>query len=236
MRIAAASVLTLLLFVVADAADAATRPRLKAFDACKIARRLRARGRAADAGRRRRRRPRRAADGRRGGHAADRAAARADVERHRGKRARAGVGAGLGRYTGRAARSPSSPARTCRRLDVDEPDILKTDGRRIFAVTDRTLRVVDPAAGQVTGTLALDGFGHRLLLRGDRVLVIASKGATRRLSRRQPAGRADDRAGVEHPRSSPRSTSPRRAEGDAHDGGRRAASSTRARTAPPRGS
>ena len=33
-------------------------------------------------------------------------------------------------------------------LDVDEPDIVKTDGRRIFAVTDRTLRVIDspPAA------------------------------------------------------------------------------------------
>ena len=27
--------------------------------------------------------------------------------------------------------------------DVDEPDVVKTDGRRIFAVTDRTLRVID---------------------------------------------------------------------------------------------
>ena len=35
MRIAAASVLSLLVFVVADAADAATRPRLKAFDDCR---------------------------------------------------------------------------------------------------------------------------------------------------------------------------------------------------------
>ena len=32
-------------------------------------------------------------------------------------------------------------------LGVDEPDIVKTDGRRIFAVTDRTLRVVDVATG-----------------------------------------------------------------------------------------
>ena len=35
MRIAAASVLSLLVFVVADAADAAPRPRLKAFDDCR---------------------------------------------------------------------------------------------------------------------------------------------------------------------------------------------------------
>jgi hypothetical protein len=72
-------------------------------------------------------------------------------------------------------------------LDVDEPDVVKTDGTRIFAVTDRTLRIVQvrPASGEgapggvgsVTATLALDGFGHRLLLRGNRVLVIASKGS-----------------------------------------------------------
>jgi uncharacterized secreted protein with C-terminal beta-propeller domain len=61
-------------------------------------------------------------------------------------------------------------------LGVDEPDILKTDGRRVFAVTDRTLRVIDVASGTITGTLALDGHGHKLLLRGDRLLAIASKG------------------------------------------------------------
>lgn len=59
---------------------------------------------------------------------------------------------------------------------VDEPDILKTDGRRVFAVTDRKLRVIDVASGTITGTLALDGHGHRLLLRGDRLLAISSKG------------------------------------------------------------
>jgi uncharacterized secreted protein with C-terminal beta-propeller domain len=62
-------------------------------------------------------------------------------------------------------------------IGVDEPDIVKTDGRRIFAVTDRTLRVIDVASGTVTGTLALDGYGHQLLLRGNRLLAIATKGA-----------------------------------------------------------
>ena len=61
--------------------------------------------------------------------------------------------------------------------DVDEPDVVKTDGRRIVAVTDRTLRVIAPD-GVVTGVLALDGFDHRLLMRGDRVLAISTKGAS----------------------------------------------------------
>jgi uncharacterized secreted protein with C-terminal beta-propeller domain len=37
-------------------------------------------------------------------------------------------------------------------LDVDEPDIVKTDGKRIFAVTDRTLRVIDVASGTARPT------------------------------------------------------------------------------------
>lgn len=60
-------------------------------------------------------------------------------------------------------------------VGVDEPDILKTDGRRIFTVTDKTLRVIDVASSTVTGTLALEGAGHTLMLRGDRVLAISAK-------------------------------------------------------------
>ncbi len=123
-------------------------------------------------------------------------------------------------------------------VDVDEPDIIKTDGKRIFAVTDRTLRVVDVATGTVTGTLALDGYGHRLLLRGNRILAIGSKGGyvppinqvvapacrsprCRRRSRRRrrPSPRSTSRAPR---RSCARWTCP-------------AASSTRARTAAPPG-
>jgi uncharacterized secreted protein with C-terminal beta-propeller domain len=63
-------------------------------------------------------------------------------------------------------------------ISVDEPDILKTDGKRVFAVTDRTLRVIDVASGTVTGTLALEGMGHKLLLRGDRLLAISAKGVS----------------------------------------------------------
>jgi hypothetical protein len=62
---------------------------------------------------------------------------------------------------------------------VDEPDLVKTDGRRIVTVAGGVLRVVDAASRQVTGTLALPGAGGRvryglagnLLLSGDRALV-----------------------------------------------------------------
>ncbi|MFD7655121.1 beta-propeller domain-containing protein [Actinosynnema sp. NPDC059797] len=58
---------------------------------------------------------------------------------------------------------------------VDEPDLAKTDGERVVTVADGTLRVVDAAGRRVTGTLDLPG-GHasRLLLHGDRALVVAA--------------------------------------------------------------
>ena len=87
---------------------------------------------------------------------------------------------------GRIGRSggsvPDFSGTNVQELGVDEPDVLKTDGRRIFVVTDQTLRVIDVASGTVTGTLKLDGGGHVLLLRGDRVLAIAAKGGCRRRS------------------------------------------------------
>jgi uncharacterized secreted protein with C-terminal beta-propeller domain len=64
---------------------------------------------------------------------------------------------------------------------VDEPDVVKTDGRRIYAVTDGTLRIVDVtgAAPRVVGTLKLEGAGQQLLVHGDRLLAIASEGLAR---------------------------------------------------------
>jgi uncharacterized secreted protein with C-terminal beta-propeller domain len=81
-----------------------------------------------------------------------------------------------GTAVGGAVDTPDFSGTNVQEEGVDEPDILKTDGRRVFAVTDRTLRVIDVATGTVTGTLALDGHGHKLLLRGDRLLAVASKG------------------------------------------------------------
>ncbi|MGH3716084.1 MAG: beta-propeller domain-containing protein [Micromonosporaceae bacterium] len=68
---------------------------------------------------------------------------------------------------------------------VDEPDLVKTDGRRIVTVADGVLRVVDVATRKQTGTLRLPHDGGQtydrayaeagqLLMYGDRALVVLS--------------------------------------------------------------
>jgi hypothetical protein len=59
--------------------------------------------------------------------------------------------------------------------NVDEPDIVKTDGKTIFAVGGNSLHALNPLTPQpqVLNSLRLTGFGHELLLVGDRVLVIS---------------------------------------------------------------
>jgi hypothetical protein len=65
-------------------------------------------------------------------------------------------------------------------VGVDEPDLVKTDGRRIVTISQGVLRVVDPAARAMTGKLNLRRdaqdpirwTGADLLLSGDRALVL----------------------------------------------------------------
>lgn len=66
---------------------------------------------------------------------------------------------------------------------VDEPDLVKTDGRRIITVGRGVLRVVDAQSKQVTGRLDLRPDGSDLpwstvdlLLHGDHVLVLVDGG------------------------------------------------------------
>jgi uncharacterized secreted protein with C-terminal beta-propeller domain len=62
---------------------------------------------------------------------------------------------------------------------VDEPDLVKTDGRRIVTVSRGVLWVVDAASRQVTGTLALgpsSGEPTNLLLYKDNALVFVTGG------------------------------------------------------------
>jgi len=58
---------------------------------------------------------------------------------------------------------------------VDEPDIVKTDGKRIFAMAQNTLHAVDASGDTpaLKGSLKFDrqSFGHQLLLQGDTLLV-----------------------------------------------------------------
>jgi uncharacterized secreted protein with C-terminal beta-propeller domain len=73
-------------------------------------------------------------------------------------------------------KSPRYSGTTTHEVGVDEPDLVKTDGRRIVTMVDGTLRVVDAASGRLTGTVRL-GQPHRtddLLLSGDHVLLIRS--------------------------------------------------------------
>ena len=60
---------------------------------------------------------------------------------------------------------------------IDEPDIVKTDGRRVFAISDDRLYALDAADGtpKLVGALDLAGSGgHQMLIRGDRVLVMTT--------------------------------------------------------------
>jgi Beta propeller domain len=56
---------------------------------------------------------------------------------------------------------------------VDEPDVVKAAGSRIFAIAGGRLRAVHPDGPRLLGSLELPGYGHELLLRGDRLLVIS---------------------------------------------------------------
>jgi Beta propeller domain len=66
---------------------------------------------------------------------------------------------------------------------VDEPDLVKTDGRRIVTVADGVLEVIDAASRTVTGRLDLSAPGEglayqrpNLLLGGDHALLLTSAG------------------------------------------------------------
>ncbi|MET8757350.1 beta-propeller domain-containing protein [Lentzea sp. NPDC004782] len=57
---------------------------------------------------------------------------------------------------------------------VDEPDIVKTDGKRVVSVADGKLRVIDVASRSITGTVDLgQRYANQLLVSGDRALVVA---------------------------------------------------------------
>lgn len=74
--------------------------------------------------------------------------------------------------------APDFSGTNVQELGVDEPDVVKTNGKLVFAVTDQTLRIVDVTGATpiVRGTLKLEGAGQELLLRGDRLLVIETPG------------------------------------------------------------
>ncbi|MBM2616950.1 beta-propeller domain-containing protein [Actinoplanes sp. LDG1-06] len=78
-----------------------------------------------------------------------------------------------------AAPAPAYSGTNVHEVGVDEPDIVKTDGRRIVTISGGELRVVDTATRTQTGRLDLgvQAFGEpTLLLAGNRALVLADGG------------------------------------------------------------
>ena len=62
---------------------------------------------------------------------------------------------------------------------VDEPDLVKTDGKTLFTVAGGKLRAVDVSGAKprLLDSLALEpGMGYELLLHGDRLLVLSNGG------------------------------------------------------------
>jgi uncharacterized secreted protein with C-terminal beta-propeller domain len=62
---------------------------------------------------------------------------------------------------------------------VDEPDVVKTDGRLVYAIARGKLQAVDVrgVVPRLVGTLALEpGWNQQIFLRGDRVLVFSGGG------------------------------------------------------------
>ncbi|WP_211588941.1 beta-propeller domain-containing protein [Allorhizocola rhizosphaerae] len=56
---------------------------------------------------------------------------------------------------------------------VDEPDLVKTDGKRVVVVKGGSLHVIDAASRRETHRLPVDQGAHQILLSGDRVLVLS---------------------------------------------------------------
>ncbi|MCT2587017.1 beta-propeller domain-containing protein [Actinophytocola gossypii] len=89
----------------------------------------------------------------------------------------AAPGAAPGAASGAQERAvPEHSGTNVHESGVDEPDLVKTDGRRVVTVTGDTLTVVDVASREPTASLTLPTGGHagQLLLDGDRALVMTT--------------------------------------------------------------
>ncbi|MEY2515122.1 MAG: hypothetical protein QOJ89_2480, partial [bacterium] len=78
---------------------------------------------------------------------------------------------------GESKSAPSFSSTNVQEAGVDEPDIVKTDGTRVFAIVNGKLSALDVtgAAPKLVGSLELAGSGaHQMLLRGDRLLVMTT--------------------------------------------------------------
>jgi hypothetical protein len=79
---------------------------------------------------------------------------------------------------GDTAAEPDFSQTNVQEAGIDEPDTVKTDGRRLYAVGYDTVQVIDVRADEprTIGSVDLpdDAYDHKLLLRGDKLLVIST--------------------------------------------------------------
>jgi uncharacterized secreted protein with C-terminal beta-propeller domain len=75
--------------------------------------------------------------------------------------------------------APDSSSTNVQEAGVDEPDIVKTDGSNVFALTGGRLHAIDARSPvpRKLDSVAIPGFGGELLAQGRRALTISSGGA-----------------------------------------------------------
>jgi uncharacterized secreted protein with C-terminal beta-propeller domain len=82
--------------------------------------------------------------------------------------------------SGTGSSTPEFSTTNVQEAGIDEPDVVKTDGRHVYVAAGQQLRVIDVTgdAPRLVGTLALGGgYAHQLLIRGTRALVLSTVSA-----------------------------------------------------------
>jgi hypothetical protein len=84
--------------------------------------------------------------------------------------------AGAESKSGLGTATPEFSKTNVQEAGVDEPDIVKTDGKTVFAISAGTLRALDVTGDvpRLVGSLDLEGGGQELFIRGDRALVMST--------------------------------------------------------------
>ncbi len=107
--------------------------------------------------------------------------------------------------TAGAAPAPATPdfsTTNVQEQGVDEPDIVKTDGKVVYAIANGRLEIVDARADtpRLLGSLALDeGSGHELLLYGNRLLVLQNAWLPGPVPQPDPATKQGASGGIARP-------------------------------------
>jgi uncharacterized secreted protein with C-terminal beta-propeller domain len=91
------------------------------------------------------------------------------------------VGSSGAAENGTDAQASSATGTNTQEADVDEPDVAKTDGRRVVRLVDQRVVVVSDVTGSEPRelgrvSLPIDAYGGELLLAGDHVLVSQADG------------------------------------------------------------